>query len=321
MKRLPVLVTLIALSVFMCVLSGCSKDDTLTNTPQPSAEQLAIQTSLASSDYALPMEFHNDEQYEDPGVTGESSSYFVTQDGDDTLPWVRFHRMMRLLPRVEYLVQIPGSEGDGTADVRIINHLLGLFIVDNTDDHIRNPFSRPFASRAVTNVMARKIEDNWRIEKISPTDVASVNDGGTTIRIAWMKAEGSSHTFPMSTILSPDTLLSLHQLPAFAPGDTVRVQARAFNANEDGCWFFLHIHNRYAASVFHMRIPFVRDEFDPTLYRAAWVVPGGIELPRVFYMAVDGINWNTLFGDGTAVYNSRMWCVPCLIGYPQLVKE
>jgi len=41
----------------------------------------------------------------------------------------------------------------------------------------------------------------------------------------------------------------------------------------------------------------------------------------VFHMAVDGIDWNTLFGDETAIYNSRMWCVPCLIGYPQLGKE
>jgi len=321
MKHFSILVTIIALTSAAFIMAGCSKDTTPTGTSQPSVEEQAIQTSLASSDYALPMEFHNDEQYQDPDVTGEGVEYSVGQNGGETLPWVRFHRIMRVTPRVEYLIEIPGSEGEGTADVRIVHHLRGTFVVDNTDDHVRNPFFKPFVSAAVTNVMARRTDDVWRIVKVSPTDIRSVNDGGTTIHIAWVKAEGSSHTFPMSSIFSPDTLLALHELPAFAPGDTVRVRARALNTNQSDCWLFLHVHSRHAADAFHMRVPFARDASDPTLYRAAWVVPAGIEAPRVFHMAVDGIDWNTLFGDETAIYNSRMWCVPCLIGYPLLGKE
>jgi hypothetical protein len=321
MRRFSILTTITVLASVLLVAGGCSKETAPTTTSQQSADEQAIQTSVASSEYALPMEFHSDEQYEGLDVTGEGSGYSVNADGAETLPWVRFFRVMRIAPRIEYIVRIPGSEGDSTADVRIIHHLWGTFVVDNTDDGVRNPFFRPFLSSAATSVMARQFEDGWKIVKISPTDIRSLNDGGTTIQIGGMSAEGSSHTFPMSLILSPDTLLALYELPSFAPGDTVRIRATAFNTTQEGCWLFLHVHSRYAADVFYLRVPFVRDAFDPTLYYAAWVVPAGIELPRVFYMAVDGIGWNTLFGDGTAIYSSRMWCIPCVIGYPQLVKE
>jgi hypothetical protein len=267
------------------------------------------------------MDLLNDEQYQTESLTGIGSEAYVNQDGVVTLPWVRFFRIMRLAPRVEYIVRIPGSEGDSTADVRIVHHVLGVFVVDNADDHINNPFFRPFTCVAATNVMARLTPDGWRIVEISPTNVHSLDDGGTTVHIEEMIAEGSSHTFPISSILSPDTLLTLYELPAFAPGDTVRVRARVSSTRPDGCWLFLHVHSDHGASVFHLRVPFVRDAGDPTLYYATWVVPAGIEAPRVFHVAVDGIGWNTLFGDGTAIYNSRMWSVPCLVGYPQMANE
>jgi hypothetical protein len=321
MRRFSILTTIIVLASLLLIVAGCSKNTSPTSTSQPSADEQAIRTLLGSSEYALPTDFHNDEQYQTEGLTGVGSEGHVNQDGVVTLPWVRFFRVMRVAPRVEYLVLIPGSEGDSTADVRIAYHLMGAFVVDNTDDDVINPFLRPFTSIAATNVMARLTHDGWRIVKISPTNIHSSNDGGTTIHIEWMMAEGSSHTFPMSSILSPDTLLALYELPAFAPGDTVRVRAKALNTNPDGCWLFLHVHCGYAASVFHLRVPFVRDASDSTLYYAAWVVPTGIEAPRVFHMAVDGIDWNTLFGDRTAIYNSRMWSVPCLIGFPQMVNE
>jgi hypothetical protein len=321
MRGFSILAVILALASASLVVVGCSKDTTPTSTPPPSADEQAIQTLLASSEYALPMDFYNDEQYQTEGLTGIGSESYVNQDGVVTLPWVRFFRLMRLAPRVEYIVRIPGSEGDSTADVRIVHHLLGAFIVDNTDDHINNSFLRRFTSVAATNVMARLTPEGWRIVEVSPTNIYSLNDGGTTIHIGWMTTEGSSHTFPMSSILSPDTLLALYELPTFAPGDTVRVRARASSTRPDGYWLFLHVHSGHGASVFHLRVPFVRDASDPALYYAAWVVPAGIETPRVFHVAVDGIGWNTLFGDGTAIYNSRMWSVPCLIGYPQIAKE
>jgi len=268
------------------------------------------------------MDFHNDEQYQDGPVTGGVSEYSLSQEDGETLPWVRFFRVMRLLPRTEYMIQIPSGEGEGTsAEVRITNHLRGLFVVDNTNDHIINPFLRVFASRAVTNIMAQRSGETWQITKISPTDIWSENDGGTTIHISWVSAEGSSHTFPMSSIFSPDTLLGLGELPTFAPGDSVIVRARAFSTNADGCWLFLHVHGRRVPAVFHLRIPFIRDASDPALYRAVWVVPAGIDMPRVFFMAVDGIGWDTLFGVEAATYNSRMWCFPCLVGMPQIVRQ
>jgi hypothetical protein len=90
---------------------------------------------LASSEYALPMDFYNDEQYQTEGLTGIGSESYVNQDGVVTLPWVRFFRLMRLAPRVEYIVRIPGSEGDSTAEVRIVHHLQSL-----EEEQQRSPF-------------------------------------------------------------------------------------------------------------------------------------------------------------------------------------
>jgi len=320
MRRVFLLVTVLVVSVTLCVLAGCEKN-TGTNPQFAPIEQQPIKDMLTTSSYALPMEFFSDQQYTDNGVLGEGMSYPLSGDVGQVLPPVRFFRIIRFSPRVDYIIQLPGSEGDSTADVRIVHHISGVFVVDNTVDNVRNPFFRSFTSRAVSNVMARRVNGNWRISEISPTDVSSTNDLGTTIQIEWMSVEGSSLTFPKSTLYSADTLLSLGELPAFAPGDTVRVQARAFSTAPDGCWLFLHVHSRFGASVFHMRIPFVRNQSDPTLFRAAWIVPEGIEVPRVFHMAVDGIGWDTLFGNQRAVYNSKMWSVPCLIGFPQLVRE
>jgi|GEM_PF-3172233 len=321
MKCLSILAAFVALALLPFILIGCSKDTGPTSTTQLSADEQAVQTSLAASDFALPMDFHNDEQYQGQGVSGGISKYLFSQEDGETLPWVSFFRVIKFLPRTQYVIQIPGSGGEGTADVRIINYLRGVFVVDNTDDKVINPFLRAFVSRAVTNVIAQRIGDTWEIAKISPTDVRSENNGGTSIQFMWVSTEGSSNTFPMRVIFAPDTLFNLAELPAFAPGDSVRVRARAFSTNPDGCWLFLHVHGRRAPAVFHLRIPFVRDASDPTLYDAVWVVPAGIEMPRVFFMAVDAIGLNTLFGDATATYNSRMWCFPCLVGLPRTASQ
>ncbi|UCF78057.1 MAG: hypothetical protein JSW03_08040 [Candidatus Eiseniibacteriota bacterium] len=318
MKHLSTLLAALALASLLAVLAGCSSDSTSTGTAELSPEEQEIQAMLESSEYILPDGFHSDEQYEGQYVSAVSQG--GEEEDAETLPWVRFFRMMRGRPWVQFVIRIPGTEGPGTADVKILHHLWGTFVVDNTQDGIANPFFRPFGSVAVTHMMLRKVDEVWRIDKVSPTDVVSTNDGGTTIHIVAVRTRGSSHTYPQTIISSPDSLFTLHELPAFAPGDTVMVAAKAMNRNPDGSWLFLHAHCGHRASFFHIRVPFVRDESDPTMFQARWVLPPGMDVPRVFHMAVDAIDWNTLFGDKDAVYNSRMWSIPCVVG-PILVTE
>ena len=324
MKRFSIL-TSVVLASLLLTAAGCSKDSSPTGTyREPTQEQQEIQAFLVTSEYALPEEFHSDQSYEGQGVLGEVDESAVSQapaEDADVLPWVRFVRLARVRPRVEYIIQVPGASGEGTADVRVIHHIVGTFIVDGTRDQVVNPFFRHFTSLAVRNLMLRKTEGGWTVEKISPVDVVSTNDGGTTIRIVGMGTRGSSGTHPEVRLASPDTLLSLDELPRFAPGDTILVAARAASSAEDGCWLFLHVHGGcYGphAYVFHWRIPFVRDASDPTLFRARLPLPNAANGPRVIHMAVDGIGWNTLFGDETVVYNSRMWAMPCVIKGPEM---
>lgn len=319
MKRFSIL-TSVVLASLLLTAAGCSKDSVLSDTPQePTAEQQEIQAFLETSEYALPEEFHSDQDYEDQGVLAEPDENVVSQDtgeAADFLPWVRFVRLARVRPQTEYVIQVPGAGGEGTADVRVIHHIVGAFIVDNSRDRVVNPFVRQFTSIATRNLMLRKTDGAWTVEKVSPTDILSTNDGGTTIHIAGVGTRGSSGTHPEVRLASPDTLLSPDELPRFAPGDTMLVAARAASSAEDGCWLFLHVHGAsYGphAHVIHWRIPFVRDGSDPNLYFARLPLPNVACCPRVMHMAVDGIGWNTLFGDETAVYNSRMWSVPCVI--------
>ncbi len=328
MKRFSTLAVL-GLASFLLLLAGCSKDTVPTNAYEPlTPEQQEIQAYLETSEYALPAEFHSDEQYEDLGVLADGGTAVLgtqsQEDGVDILPWVRFFRIAKMRPQVQYVIQIPGADGEGTADVRITHHIVGMFVVDNTQDHIINPFYRPLAAVAIRNLMLRHTPDGWRVEKISPADIVSTNDGGTTIRIAGVRTRGSTMTFPGTDLTSPDTLLSLSELPRFTPGDTIQVMARALSRSEDGCWLFLHVHSAAHGPhphVLHWRIPFVRDSSDPTLFYARLPLPVGTTHPRVIHMAVDGIGWNTLFGDESAVYDSRMWAIPCVVGYPQVVTR
>ena len=327
MKRFSIL-TSVALASLLLIVAGCGKDSVPTDTYQePTPEQQEIQAFLETSEYALPEEFHSDNIYEGQGVLGEEDGSAVSQDpGDDVdvLPWVRFVRIARMRPRVEYVIQIPGAEGEGTADVRVIHHIVGTFIVDNTRDQIVNPFFKHFTSIATRNLMLRTTQDCWTVEKISPVDILSTNDGGTTIRIAGVGTRGSSGTYPEVRLMSPDTLLTRDELPRYAPGDTILVAARALSRAEDGCWLFLHVHSASygpRAHVLHWRIPFVRDVSDPTLFLARLALPNTAGTPRIIHVAVDGIGRNTLFGDETAVYNSRMWVIPCVISSPELVMQ
>jgi hypothetical protein len=320
MKRLSILTAALALTSLLVFLAGCSRDSEPVGTTEFSPEQLEIQAVLESSEYALPEDFHSDEQYQDQEVAG-LAQYAEEVTSGERLPWVRFFRALRSKPWVQYVIRIPGSEGPGTADVRIVHNLKGTFVVDNTDDGIRNPFYRRIASIAVTHLMLRKTDGSWRIVKVSPTDIVSTNDGGTVIHIEGMRTQGSSRTYPQTIIMSPDSLLALNRLPAFAPGDTIMVAAKALTRNADGLWMFLHVHCGHRASFFHVRIPFVRDEADPTQFRARWIAPPGIGVPRVFHMAVDAIDWNALFGDEEAVYDSRMWSIPCVIAPPMMLDR
>jgi hypothetical protein len=333
MKRFLILAAL-ALTSVLLVAAGCSKDSSPTSTSETlSPEAQEIRAYLEASEYALPLEFNADDQYAQVGITEEDGITLVSdepEDGVEILPWVRFVRIGKTRPEVEYVIQIPGAEGEGTADVRITYQFTGTFVVDNTRDGIINPFYRPFEAMAIRNLVLRDTPDGWRIKKISPADVFSTNDGGTSISIASVRAWGSSHTYPEVELTSPDVLLCLNELPAFVPGDTLLVTARATSANPDGCWLFLHVHSAAYGRhphVLHWRFPFVRDASDPALYYVRLPLPececcdGCAGVPRIFHLAVDGIGWDTLFGDETAVYNSKMWSVPCVFAYPQLVTE
>ncbi len=315
MKRFSIL-TSVVLAAILLTVAGCSKDSNPASSQLPTQEQQEIQAFLEASEYALPDEFNSDQSYDGQGVLGEDEVGAVSQDGVNVLPWVKFFRIARVKPTAQYIMELPGSGGEGTADVRVTHHIVGTFIVDNTQDQLVNPFLRQFTSIARRYLMLRKTDGGWRIEKISPVDILSTNDGGTTIRIAGVGARGSSGTYPEVRLMSPDTLLSLDELPRFAPGDTMLVAARAESSAGDGCWLFLHVHGGcYGphAMVVHRRVPFVRDSSDPTLFFAKLVLPNTPTVPRVIHVAVDGIGWNTLFGDETAVYNSRMWAVPCVM--------
>lgn len=327
MNRLSIRAS-IALASLLLIVAGCSKDNGPTDTYKAlTPEQQEIQAFLETSEYALPEELNSDNVYEGQGLLGQNEADAASEapgEGIDLLPWVKWVRVSETRPRVEYIIQVPGAEGPGTADVRVIHHIVGTFIVDNTRDQVVNPFHRQFTSIATRNLMLRKTEDGWKVEKISPADILSTNDGGTTIRIAGVRARGSSGTFPEVRLASPDTLLSPNELPRFAPGDTVLVGARAVSSAGDGCWLFLHVHGACYGphpAVLHWRIPFVRDSSDPTLFFARVVIPNISTVPRVIHVAVDGIGWNTLFGDETAIYNSRMWAVPCVIGSTEMAMQ
>lgn len=241
-----------------------------------------------------------------PGLATDTFPFYVK--------WVRF--IERPVER-HYEIDLVGD----SAFVTMTAYLQGT--PPDYGFFVRNDTTNPLLiyNRAITDSIIRKVkcyrdDAGWHLAGITVADIYTV---GTThpVTITEVRARVESRNYEF-LVNDPDKYFAKDELPIFYPNDTVEVTVTC-SAEGDSTWAFLHHgagHRPGIGLKRHWRQPFYRENI--TTFTRTWIIADDsvIVTPAVRHSAVDIIGWETLFGDSTATYYSRAWCLPYIIRNP-----
>ncbi len=297
-RLLPLLAILLAV-----ILAACGKS----NPAAPTAEDdAAINDVLLSSGYTDTTSFVNDNTstpYASPGLLDGAKS--------DTFPLTV--RWARRIDRVTRTVEISYDSSNTVALARVTLDLYGRIYVDNTDDGLLNPNIDTLHDRGRRLVRLRKVNNRWRIWGVTPLEIATV-DPPYNVLIDRVVVAGCANG-PIEILPSEMSSARLREnLPVFNPGDTALVTVYCRTDGTDSTWAFLH-RWLYRLPRQHLRWPLFRE--NATTFVRSWQIAGdsipAYMMPAVRHASVDVLAWNTLFGDSTASYAARVWCLPYVV--------
>jgi len=232
----------------------------------------------------------------------------------DTLGWVRWVRWIERPVTREFDIVVNGD----SADVTITAYFhgdppgYGFFVVND-------PLN-PVYQRAISDSVIRKVklyrgdDDKWHIASLTVADIYTVNTNNP-VTITEIRAQVASRNYEF-VVNSADTYFEKDELPIFYPSDTVEVTVTC-SAQNDSTWAFLHHGTGHRPGIgHHIRQPFYRE--NTTTFTRTWIIADDsvVTTPAVRHSAVDVLGWETLFGDSTATYYSRAWCLPYIIMEP-----
>jgi hypothetical protein len=229
----------------------------------------------------------------------------------DTIDFVRWVRWIERPVTREFDITVTGD----SAEVTVTTYLngvppgYGLFVIN---DPFGPVLQRSIADVAVRHIKLHKDEQNqWRITSLTVADV-STQDTQYPVIITEIRAEVQSRQY-VFIVDSPDSFFTKEQLPTFHPSDTVEVTVTCSAVN-DSTWAFLHhgVGHRPGHG-WHIRQPFYRE--NTTTFTRTWVIADDsiITTPAVRHSATDVLGWQTLWGDSSATYYSRAWCLPYIV--------
>lgn len=290
---------LILLPLIAILVVGCAKE----------SDEDAIQALLESSWFVGDGAIRS----ADDSTNVPESSYgpgFLA----DTIDYVRWVRWIERPVIREFYIIVNGD----SADVTVTAHFHGAppgygFFVNN------DPFG-PVYQRVISDSVIRKIKlyrdesNHWRLASLTVADIYTP-DTDFPVTITEIRATVESRNYEW-VCNSPETYFEKDELPIFYPSDTVEVTV-ACSAENDSTWAFLHHGTGHRPGHgIHIRQPFYRD--DITTFSRTWVIADDniIYTPAVRHSAVDVLGWQTLFGDSTATYYARAWCLPYIVLEP-----
>jgi hypothetical protein len=224
----------------------------------------------------------------------------------DTLPWVRFARRYDRPISRNINIDVPAYPGypESTALATITATATGQFYVhNNRGSHLA--WVKDISDEGVRKVYLTRHDDTWRIRRISAWKVATRNAPyPVEIVSVRLEARPSGAAFELT---DPDSLYAKSELPAFLPGDTVKVIVTV--TGDSASWAFLH-RGRFGH---HVRQAFYQS--GPNVFEREWRIRDDSipNPPGVRPAAFDVIGWPTLFGDTLAPYNARAWTLPYIV--------
>lgn len=291
----PALLLLLTLTFIM----SCTKDD----------DEAAIQDFLESSWFVANGALHT---HDDSTNIPRSGTHTI--DLIDTIPYVRWVRWIERPVVREYDIIVTGDSADVTIHAYFHGEPPGYgFFVNN--DPMEPVYQRAIADSAIRKVKLWKNEHGrWRIASLTAADIYTENtDHPVTISEISALVESRNYEF---IINSPNTYFEKEELPIFYPSDTVIVTVTC-SAQDDSVWAFLHHGTGHRPGLGrHIRQPFYRE--DMNTFTRTWIIAHDsvIVTPAVRHSAVDVLGWQTLFGDDSATYYARAWCLPYIILEP-----
>jgi hypothetical protein len=294
----------LALGLALCLaLWACSKS----NPESPDAtetDDVSINNLLLSSGYTDTTNFINDNTstpYASPAFFGGAKS--------DTFPAaVKWARRINSVTRS---VTISSDSSNTVALALVTLDLYGNIYVDNTDDGQMNHNVDAFHDRGQRTVRLRKVNNRWRIWGVTPLEIATV-DAPYNVIIEKVVVSGCNNG-PIEILPAEMSGVRLREnLPIFDPGDTATVTVFCSTSGADSTWAFLH-RWIYRFPRHHLRWPLYRDS--RTVFSRSWEIAADSVFvrPAIRHASVDVIAWNTLFGDSSASYSARIWCLPYIV--------
>lgn len=298
-KLLPLLVLFTAVLLAACGKTNPAETDT-------AADDAVINNLLQYSGYTDTTSFINDNT-----TTPYASAGFLGGAKADTFPLaVKWARRINQISRT---VTISYDSSYTVALARITLDFYGNIFVDNTDDGLMNPNVDTLRDRGHRLVQLRKVNDRWRIWGVTPLEIATV-DPPYKVVIDRVVVSGCGNG-PVEILPAEMSSARLREnLPIFSPGDTAVVTVYCRTDGADSTWAFLH-RWIYRLPRHHLRWPLFRD--NATTFVRSWPIAADsippLGLPAVRHASVDVLAWNTLFGDSSAAYSARIWCLPYVV--------
>lgn len=298
MKRQLSLALSLALTL---VLGACSKS----NPQAPNdTDDIAINNLLQASGYTDTTNFVNDNT-----ATPYASSGFLGAAKSDTFPIaIKWARRINSFARS---VTITYDSSNMVALAHVTLDFYGDMFVDNTDDGQLNPNVDAFHDQGHRLVRLRKVNNRWRIWGVTPLEIATV-DAPYRVMIDRVVVSGCNNG-PIEILPAEMASARLREnLPIFDPGDTASVSVYCRTDGSDSTWAFLH-RWIYRFPRYHLRWPLFRE--NATAFSRSWEIASDsiFVRPAVRHASIDVIAWNTLFGDSSAPYTARIWCLPYIV--------
>ena len=139
-------------------------------------------------------------------------------------------------------VSIAYDSGGLFATATIATVFTGRFVVDNTNDSLRDTISRAINDHGTRYVWLKKWNDRWHFWGASPLEIATASAAtGVIIDSAVVHATGGERPDVTFRGTSYGHTVRRDSMPIFAPGATVTatVYART-STGADSAWAFLH---------------------------------------------------------------------------------
>ncbi|MGB3341387.1 MAG: hypothetical protein WBB37_07900 [bacterium] len=290
---------LILLPLIAILVIGCAKE----------SDEDAIQALLESSWFVGDGAIQNADDSTDVPENLDGPGFLA-----DTIGYVHWVRWIERPVIREFYIIVNGD----SADVTITAHFhgeppgYGLFV---NNDPVGPVYGRAISDSVIRKVRLYRDDTNyWRLASLTVADIYTP-DTDHPVTITEIRAWVESRNYEW-ICNSSDTYFEKDELPIFYPSDTVEVTVTC-SGQDDSTWAFLHHGTGHRPGHgIHIRQPFYRD--DITTFSRTWIIADDniMSTPAVRHSAVDVLGWQTLFGDSTATYYARAWCLPYIVMEP-----